>query len=134
VEGLGILPEVPDTSESRAAHQGRLYLLPERSLFHSGSTTRKSKAILSVSQEPYLAINPIEAERLGLNGGDTVKVKTARGSAVVTLKLVRDVPEGAVMLSNTFEKVNFNALVGCTVDPVLGCMVLSDNEVSIEKV
>ncbi|MBF0319437.1 MAG: molybdopterin-dependent oxidoreductase [Nitrospirae bacterium] len=133
VEGLGILPEIPENSDGCATQPDRLYLLPERSLFHSGSTTRKSKAILSVSPEPYLAINPIEAERLGLRGGDTVKVKSARASAVVTLKPDMDVPEGAVTLSNTFEKVNFNALAGYTVDPVLKCMVLSDNEVSIEK-
>jgi predicted molibdopterin-dependent oxidoreductase YjgC len=135
VEGLEILPEVPHhRAPGGCAEPARkIYLLPERPLFHSGSTTRKSKAILSISPEPYLAINPTEAGKLGLNGGDTVRVKTARASAVVTLKIVRDVPEGVVMLSNTFEKVNFNALVGYTVDPVLRCMVPADNEVSIEK-
>lgn len=130
VEGLEILPEI---QEACAAEPCKLLLLPERSLFHSGSTTRKSKAILSVSPEPYLSINPAEAARRSLQNDDTVRVKTAKGSAVVTLKIVRDCPEGAVILSNTFEKVSFNALTGYTVDPVLGCMVFTDNEAQIEK-
>ncbi|MBF0553753.1 MAG: molybdopterin-dependent oxidoreductase [Nitrospirae bacterium] len=133
VEGLEILPAVHHHSSQCSTEPCKLSLLPERSLFHSGSTTRKSKAILSVSPEPYLAINPIEAGRLGLRNDDTVRVKTAKGSAVVTVKIVIDCPEGTVMLSNTFEKVNFNALTGYSVDPVLGCMVLTDNEVNIEK-
>ncbi|MCG6551829.1 MAG: molybdopterin-dependent oxidoreductase [Candidatus Magnetominusculus sp. LBB02] len=131
VEGIGILPEV---KSEPCEGPLKLYLLPERSLFHSGSTTRKSRALLSVSPEPYLSLNPEEALRLGLNDSDTVRVRTSRGSAVVTIKIIMDVPERAAILSNTFEKVNFNSLAGYSVDPVLNCMALTDNEAVIELI
>ncbi|MBF0515827.1 MAG: molybdopterin-dependent oxidoreductase [Nitrospirae bacterium] len=139
VEGLDQLPKVhkacveePGTLPLKLPY--KLILLPERSLFHSGSTTRQSKAILKVAPEPFLAINPEEAARCGLHSEDSVRVTTDKGSVEVKLKIVRDCPDGAAILSNTFENVSFNALLGYAVDPVLGAMVYTDNEVQIEKV
>ncbi len=126
VQGLGELPGVEAP--------GGPYLMPERPLFHSGTLSRRSRALLSIHPEPYLVIPPSLSEELGVTDGGRVRVVGAKGTMVLKVRIDPDQREGTVLLSNTFEGANFAGLVGFTADPVTGCLTIEDNTVRLERV
>ncbi len=126
VDGLETLPE---TSGSELP-----LLKVDRPLYHSGTFSRRSKALLSIYPEPRLAVSPADSEKLGVTGEDMVRVTNDRAEVDVKVRVDDSVPAGVVFLSNTFEGAGGMALSGLSVDPVIGCLVLEDNRVRVEKV
>ena len=60
-----------------------LYLTTGRVLaqYQSGTQTRRTAELESISPEPLAEINPVTAERYGLTDGDTLTLETRRGTA-----------------------------------------------------
>jgi len=107
-------------------------LLQDRPLYHCGSLSKKSNALLSILKEAYLLISPYDAERLGIKDNDKVKISSPIDSLEIKVKLSDDVHKGTVRLMNTFS--DFGKLVEYKVDPVLGCMCIVNNNVKLFKV
>jgi NADH-quinone oxidoreductase chain G len=125
VEGLEELGEPPSQDES--------FLMLERPLYHSGTLSRRSKALLSIYPEPYAIMNPSASASLGMEDGGMVTVKTGGWSLDLKVKFSRDIPERFVFLSNTFEGAHFMGFVGYSVDPVTGACCLENNAVKLKK-
>lgn len=67
----------------KAAHQNPegfpFHLIQRPSLFQSGSLSLKSDALKSVSEKPYLEMNPEDGHHLEIKNGEVVKVSTPDG-------------------------------------------------------
>ncbi|MBV6341542.1 NADH-quinone oxidoreductase subunit NuoG [Candidatus Magnetobacterium casense] len=136
VEGIDDLP-IPEYCHSEFPG---MHLLPERHIYHSGTITTKSKAILGIYPEPYVLINHKHAQLYAtdatrpLTDGDRVTVYTTEGEVETVVKLDKDVPDCVVLMSNTFEKAGSLGLLNYHIDPVLGCLCLDATAVRIERV
>ncbi len=125
VEGLDTLPERSGGGFRIALH---------RPLYHCGSISRHSKGLLSIAGEPLLMINPLDAERLSLVDGDKVKVVSQSHSAEAKVKISDEVNTGEVALCNTFSELRFTQFVDYQVAPVLGSMMVTKRDITLEKV
>jgi predicted molibdopterin-dependent oxidoreductase YjgC len=57
-------------------------LIQRPSLFQSGLLSSKSDALKSVSEKPYLEMNPEDGHRLKLENGETVRISTDQGRSM----------------------------------------------------
>ncbi|NOZ24690.1 MAG: molybdopterin-dependent oxidoreductase [Nitrospirae bacterium] len=126
VEGLDELPEVTVPEKP--------YLMIDRPLYHSGTFSRRSKALLGIHPGPSLVISPLLAERHGLSDGDKARISNGRGVLELKVKLDGDIPDNQVFLANTFEGFGAMGLIGFGTDSVLGSIYIDDNTVRVEKV
>ncbi|GMT47634.1 MAG: NADH-quinone oxidoreductase [bacterium] len=126
VEGLDGIPRIQGSEKP--------YLMIERSLYHSGTFSRRSKALLSIYPEPYLMINPLMSERLGLAAGEKARISNERGVLELKVKLNEDVPDSQVFLSNTFEGAGAMGLIGFGINSAIGSLYIKDSTVRVEKV
>ena len=96
-----------------------LILTTDRSLFHfHGTMTRRVYGLNELDGEERLKINPIDADRFGIEDGQSVKVLSRRGNVEVKV-LVTDVcPVGTVSLTFHFSETLTNVLTCCELDPV----------------
>jgi formate dehydrogenase alpha subunit len=80
-------------------------LLVGKSLQHSGSfTTHEPCGTLTITNQARLALNPADAQNLGLAEGDTAKVTSSQGEISVPVTLTLDLPAGLVFLPEHFSQ------------------------------
>lgn len=65
-------------------------------------------------------INPVDAEKLGIETGNLVEVSSRRGSVKVKAKVTEQVPEGLIFMSFHFNEVPTNVLTINEYDPISG--------------
>ncbi|GBE01672.1 putative formate dehydrogenase [bacterium BMS3Bbin06] len=125
VDSIGRPPEIKAGEGYR--------IITERPLFHSGTLSRRSKALLSISSEPSLLINPSDAEELHVSDGSTLTVRTEMGLVSIKARISDEVPEKTVSLSNVFEQGHITELTGYLQDPLSGTVSLKYSVLTIEK-
>ncbi len=133
----GVLEEVmiKDISPlNPRASEGKLYIVIEKTLFHSGTLSRRAVALNSIYPEAVVRINPIISERLGLKNGDIVSVSTEFGTLTLPVVFDTTVNESAVMLTNNFEGRGAFTLLGYNLDPITKAPGIEGCEVTIQKV
>lgn len=113
---------------------GRLYIGLERPLFHSGTLSRKAQALNRIYPEAVLRINPITAEKIGLNSGDIVSASTEFGTLKLPVVFDTTVNESVVMLTNNFEDRGAFSLLGYSLDPITKAPGIEGWEVTIQKI
>jgi len=119
------------TGETREKQEA-LTLVLAQSLFHSGKFSTRSKGLLQVQSSGALALNPTDAERLGIGSGDRVRVTNALGEMSTTVKLLDRVPEGLAVFPEHFDQ-EARRLLGVTTDPTTKVPYYKTARVSIEK-
>lgn len=102
--------------------------------YHTGTMTRKSKISNYYVSEPYLEINPHDAENMGVSKGDTVKVQSRRGEIVIRVKISDRIKRGEVFSTFHFSEAPVNILTGAALDPVAKIPEFKVTAVRIEKV
>lgn len=100
-----------------------LYLTTGRSLYHyhTGSMTRRSKALDAKMPTNRLEINPATAAKHGISSGDMVKVTTRRGSVDIEACLTDILPENVIFTTFHFAEASANVLTNgspASLDPV----------------
>jgi NADH-quinone oxidoreductase subunit G len=78
--------------------EGGLLAVPVTRLYDRGLTITASELLEQRLAQPYVAIHPAEAERLGLAGAGQVAIKLGEWSAVVLLRLDDSLPSGIVLV------------------------------------
>lgn len=101
---IAAAPAPKETAEVRGARyeihsetarrDGRLMLFPGPVLFHSGRMSMRSHALRLVCDRPLLYLSPEDADRLNVADGDSVKVRSAHGEAVVPVARDGKYPPG----------------------------------------
>jgi assimilatory nitrate reductase catalytic subunit len=85
--------ELPDAEYPFFYTTGRL-------IFHylSGNQTRRIGALVENAPEPYVEIHPLAAEKLGVDSGDLMRVRSRRGELILPAKVTRAIRPDTVFV------------------------------------
>ncbi len=106
-------PELPDKEYPFILSTGRIPFH-----FHGGSMTRRIDTLNREAPTGYMRINPADAARLGIEEGDTVKVRSRRGNISIQAERSTEVSPGLVFIPMHFAECPVNTLTDRVFDPV----------------
>ncbi len=86
-------PEVPDERWPMTLITGR-----ERTHYHTGTMSRRSEALETISPYAYAEIHPADADRLGICDGDEIEIASRRGAITLKARVLARSHEGVVYL------------------------------------
>jgi formate dehydrogenase alpha subunit len=92
---------------------GRIYFH-----FHSGTMTRRSPSLKDEINEAYVELNEKDAEKLGIRGGELIKVKSKRGEIELRARITPGIKEGVVFIPFHFAEAAANLLTHTHLDPL----------------
>ena len=102
--------------------------------YHTGSMTRRVKAIEKVAGTPYIEISREDARELGVENGAMVKVTSRRGSITLAAQVTTKPDRGVVFIPFHYREAAANILTSSTaVDPICRIPELKVGTVRIEK-
>jgi len=113
-----------------------LYLTTGRVHFHyhTGTMSRRSPTLNREMSSAAVDVNPEDAEDLGVEENDLVKVSSRRGEVKIRARLTRMVPPGTVFIPFNFQESAANALTNPARDPVSKIPEFKVCAVRMEKV
>ena len=86
--------------------------------FHTGTMTRKSKAVNQVSPTGYVEIHPDDAAKLKISDGNRVEVSTRRGKVTTLAKVTDKIEVGWLFMPFHFCEGPANMLTNDQLDPI----------------
>jgi len=104
-----------------------------REHYNNGSQSRRSPGIMELINEELIEISPEDANRLGIDSGDWVKVSSRRGKIKVRAKVTERSQKGIVFLTFHYDKALTNILTSEHRDPITGTPEYKFCAVKIEK-
>jgi predicted molibdopterin-dependent oxidoreductase YjgC len=111
-----------------------LVLTTDRSLYHFHTATMTRKGGLNILRDKELVeINPYDAETLGLEDGELVKVVSRRGEVKSHIKVTDISPTGVVSMTFHFAESPTNMITSDAIDPVAKIPETKVCAVRIEK-
>lgn len=105
--------EVPDENYPFVLSTGRILYQ-----YHTGTMTRKTQALPQYSPTAYVEINPLDANKFGIQNGDKVKVSTRRGEIEIIAMITERVKEKNIFIPFHFAEAAANILTNDALDPV----------------
>jgi len=101
--------------------------------FHTGTMTRKSEVLNALVPGCLVEMNPVDASRLDLQDGDSVKVWSRRGEIMADLKITEKSRPGSVFIPFHFAEAAANTLTNPALDPLSKIPELKVCAVNITK-
>ncbi|MDO9199506.1 formate dehydrogenase subunit alpha [Rhodoferax sp.] len=97
-----------------------LVLITGRQLehWHTGSMTRRSKVLDALEPVATASVNGRELERLGIQAGDLVALRSRRGAVKVCLRRDDGTPDGTVFMPFAYRESAANLLTNPALDPI----------------
>jgi len=86
--------------------------------YHTRTMTGRSPSLDSEVPEGHLEINPLDAEKLGIEDGDVVQVSSRRGTIEIKAFVTEQVREGVVFMPFHFAEGAANILTNSALDPI----------------
>jgi len=86
--------------------------------FNSGALTRRSRTLTMMRGEDVLEIHPADAEKRGIEDGETVVVENERGRVTVAADVTATIQQGVVFCTFHYTEPLANAVTGGELDPV----------------
>ena len=105
--------ELPDDDYPFVLNTGRVLYH-----WHGGEMTRRAKGLMAVYGEALVEVNPMDAEKMGINGKRRVRVTSRRGSIEAEAWITDRVPPGMVYANFHFPAASANELTIAALDPV----------------
>jgi predicted molibdopterin-dependent oxidoreductase YjgC len=122
-------PELPDEKYPFTLSTGRVLFH-----FHTGTMTRRSKAINNYYPEVKIEINEKDAEDLNIKTGDLIKVISRRGELKGKAFITDKATKGLIFIPFHFKEAAANLLTnGKHLDPLAKIPELKVTAVSIKK-
>lgn len=121
-------PEWPDAEYPLILTTGRLLFH-----FHTGTMTRRAKALDEHVPEGMVEINPQDAKKLGIDNGEQVKVSSRRGEINIKALVTDRVGPGVVFIPFHFAEAAANTLTIAELDPVAKIPELKVCAVAIQR-
>ncbi|MBI5694875.1 MAG: molybdopterin-dependent oxidoreductase [Nitrospirae bacterium] len=87
------------------------------SLYHSGTTTRRTRGPNMVVGKATAGMNPADAANLGIADGDAVVVRSSTGELRLPASMDKAVPAGVVHIPAHFADVCAGSITGLVLDP-----------------
>ncbi len=123
-------PEIPDEEYPFYLSTGRVLYH-----YHTGTMTRRVRALDKKVHELRIEINPIDAKNLKIKDGDTLKVISRRGEIKGKARITEKSMKGLVFTPFHFAEARANRLTDHkTLDPIAKIPSLKVSAVRIEKV
>jgi predicted molibdopterin-dependent oxidoreductase YjgC len=94
-----------------AVMDGALTLLTGSRLFDRGTMAVRCPGIRNQAGEPFVALHPDDARRLGLAGGAPCEVRSPRGSLRLTARIWSGLPPGQVYIPRGYDAAPVNRLL-----------------------
>ena len=135
--GKGAFASVSFNMPAESADAEYPYILTtgrEHAHYHSGSMTRRSERLSKVFPEGFMEISAIDADKLGVATGDTVKVASRRGELTTKVRVVGTISEGTVFMSFHYCESPVNVLTNTASCPTAKIPEYKVTAVSISKV
>jgi formate dehydrogenase major subunit len=104
--------ELPDDEYPLVLNTGRVL-----EHWHTGSMTRRAKALDAIEPEAFVGIHPDDARELGVSDGDRVRVTSPRGSISLRARVADCEYKGAVFIPFHFREASANLLTTDALDP-----------------
>jgi formate dehydrogenase major subunit len=104
--------ELPDEEYPFVLNTGRLL-----EHWHTGSMTRRSFALDSISPKAAVFISPVDAERLGIADGEFARVTSRRGSIELEARVSHRETPGSCFIPFHFREAAANLLTIDEIDP-----------------
>ncbi|MBT4987186.1 MAG: formate dehydrogenase subunit alpha, partial [Proteobacteria bacterium] len=86
--------------------------------WHTGSMTRRSRALSAIEPDAVVSAHPDDLERVGVAEGDSIKVASRRGEIVALARADRGMRPGEVFIPFCFNEAAANLLTNSALDPV----------------
>jgi formate dehydrogenase alpha subunit len=101
--------------------------------WHTGTMTRRSGTLTDQIDEPFVEINPRDAEKKGIECGDSVVVESRRGRITLKALITSGIKEGVVFVPFHFAEAPANMLTNAALDPQSKIPELKVCAVRLEK-
>ncbi|HOV82261.1 MAG TPA: formate dehydrogenase subunit alpha [Methanothrix sp.] len=121
--------EMPDPQYPMILTTGR-----RREHYNCGSMTRRSRGIMWISPEEVIEISPMDAQDLGVEDGETVRVISRRGEVRTKAKVTDRSLRGVAFMSFHFRDVLTNLLTNAALDPAAKTPEYKACAIRIEKI
>ncbi len=105
--------ELPDEDYPLILTTGRMLFQ-----YHTGTMTRRSKALEKAAPEPFIEINEKDAANLDIRDGESVAVSSRRGEVRVKARVGDMVAPGVVFMPFHFKEAAANLLTNNALDPI----------------
>ncbi|MFC7229904.1 formate dehydrogenase subunit alpha [Salinirubellus salinus] len=103
--------EVPDEEYPLVLTTARL-----EEHYNTGTMSRRSPTLNRQHPENFVDVHPNDAERYGIEDGDTVTVKSRRGEITVEAHVTEDIVEGSIWTTPHFAAASANRLTNDVLD------------------
>ncbi|HKA52058.1 MAG TPA: formate dehydrogenase subunit alpha [Candidatus Binatia bacterium] len=121
--------ELPDTEFPFVLNTGRVL-----EHWHTGTMTRRSKALDAIEPEPFVEIHPEDLYALGMQDGDFARVTSRRGAIVLKTRIGVRTQKGSVFIPFHFREAAANLLTNDVLDPYGKIPEFKFCAVKVEKV
>ena len=105
--------ETPDENYPMLLSTGRVLYH-----WHGGQMTRRSKGLMAVYNKALVEISPDDANRLGIENQDRLRLTSRRGSVQAEAWITDRVPSGMVYANFHFPESSANELTIAALDPI----------------
>ncbi len=132
--GRGVFHPVEQLPPAEAADDEYPYILTTgRVLTQFHTMTRRSRSLNAKEPRPYAEINPMDAKSLGIEEGETVRIRSRRGSIELQARVSERPRKGVVFVPFHYREAAANLLTGSDLDPVAKEPEYKVSAVSLEK-
>jgi len=104
--------ELPDDEYPLVLNTGRVL-----EHWHTGTMTRRSKALDAIEPEAFVEVHPEDLYTLGLQDSDMVRVSSRRGTIVLKARIGVRTQKGSVFVPFHFREAAANLLTNDALDP-----------------
>jgi len=104
--------ELPDDEYPFVLNTGRVL-----EHWHTGSMTRRSKALDAIQPEAFVGIHPDDLQRLNADDGQWMRITSRRGSIELAARSDRGLQPGEVFIPFHFREAAANTLTNDALDP-----------------
>jgi formate dehydrogenase alpha subunit len=101
--------------------------------YHTGTMTRKSKALETVAPEAFIEVNEKDAEQMGIGEGELLTVTSRRGEIQVKARVGDIVGPGVVFIPFHYKEAAANLLTNDALDPICKIAEAKVCAVRVEK-
>ncbi len=135
--GLAVINPVDYVPQTERASEAYPFLLNSgRILFqyHSSTMSGRNDALNAYASQSYVIVNPIDALKLGISEGDTVKIWSKQGELVTRVKIKDEVLEGEFFMPFHFGDALVNKLTRDDLDPFSKIAAFKLTAVNLKKI
>jgi formate dehydrogenase alpha subunit len=105
--------ELPDQDYPFTLTTGRMMFH-----FHTGTMTRRSEKLEAEAPQAYVELHPDDANRIGLNGSQWVRVASRRGAIELKARVTPRILPGVVFIPFHWAEAAANVLTNNVLDPI----------------